>query len=78
MLSNATCTALRGGGQKQRVAIARAALRNPPILILDEATSALDTENERLVQRALAGLVALFTTLFVAVKTRIQFMTASV
>jgi ATP-binding cassette subfamily B protein len=46
------------GGQRQRVAIARAILRDAPILLLDEATSALDAENERLVQRGLANLMA--------------------
>ncbi len=45
------------GGQRQRVAIARAVLKDPDILILDEATSALDSENEKLVQQALAALI---------------------
>jgi ATP-binding cassette, subfamily B, bacterial MsbA len=54
------------GGQRQRISIARAILKNPPILIMDEATSALDTENEILVQEALARLMQNRTTIVVA------------
>ena len=42
------------GGEKQRVAIARVLLKDPAIVVLDEATSHLDSENESLVQQALA------------------------
>jgi ATP-binding cassette, subfamily B, bacterial len=54
------------GGQRQRLAIARAFLRDAPIILLDEATSALDDESERLVQEALARLVAGRTVIAVA------------
>jgi ATP-binding cassette subfamily B protein len=54
------------GGQRQRIAIARAILADRPVLLLDEATSALDSESERLVQAALARLMAGRTSLVIA------------
>ncbi|MEL6744422.1 MAG: ABC transporter, partial [Pseudomonadota bacterium] len=41
-------------------------LKDAPILLLDEATSALDAESEKLVQRALDGLMENRTTLVIA------------
>ncbi len=54
------------GGEKQRVAIARMLLKNPAVVILDEATSHLDTENEQLVQQALATALDGRTALIIA------------
>ncbi len=53
-------------GEKQRLIIARAILADPAILILDEATSSLDTESEKLLQKALARIMANRTCFVVA------------
>ena len=54
------------GGEKQRLAIARMLLKDPAVVILDEATSHLDSENEQLVQRALAEGMTGRTSLVIA------------
>jgi ATP-binding cassette subfamily B protein len=54
------------GGEKQRLSIARMLLKNPAVVILDEATSHLDSENEALVQEALAKALAGRTAIVIA------------
>ena len=54
------------GGEKQRLAIARMLLKDPAIVILDEATSHLDSENEHLIQEALAVALVGRTSLVIA------------
>ena len=54
------------GGEKQRLAIARVLLKRPAVVVLDEATSHLDSENEALVQSALATALAGRTAVVIA------------
>jgi ATP-binding cassette subfamily B protein len=54
------------GGEKQRIAIARMLLKDPCVVVLDEATSHLDTENEALVQHALAEALRGRTSIVIA------------
>jgi ATP-binding cassette subfamily B protein len=54
------------GGEKQRLSIARLLLKAPAIVVLDEATSHLDSENEALIQQALAMALAGRTAIVIA------------
>ena len=54
------------GGECQRIAIARAILKDAPIIILDEVTAYIDPENEAVIQRAVAKLVANKTGIVIA------------
>ena len=58
------------GGERQRISIARALLKNAPIILLDEATASLDSENEVLVQKAIARLVEGKTVIMIAHRLR--------
>lgn len=53
-------------GQKQLLSLARAILADPALLVLDEATSSVDAETERLVQEAVATVLAHRTSIVVA------------
>ena len=54
------------GGEKQRLSIARLLLKAPAVVVLDEATSHLDSENEALIQQALAVALAGRTAVVIA------------
>ena len=54
------------GGERQRLAIARVLVKDPAIVVLDEATSHLDSENEALVQQALAEALRGRTAIVIA------------
>ena len=54
------------GGQRQRLAIARTILIDPPVLVLDDSTSSVDVETERLIHKAMAGVMKGRTTFVIA------------
>lgn len=54
------------GGERQHIAIARAMLKDAPVVVLDEATAYIDPENEAVIQRAVAKLVADKTVIVIA------------
>ncbi len=53
-------------GQRQLLAFARALVADPRILILDEATSNIDTHTEKIIQTALATMLANRTSFVIA------------
>lgn len=53
------------GGQRQRVALARAVFRRPRVVVLDEPNAHLDTEGEAALNRTIAQLKGLGTTVIV-------------
>ena len=54
------------GGERQRISIARAMLKDAPVVILDEATAYTDPENEAIVQKSVAKLIAGKTIIVIA------------
>src|SRR5207244_7908558 len=53
-------------GQAQLLAFARVFLRDPGVVVLDEASSRLDPTTERLVERAVDGLLESRTAIVIA------------
>lgn len=53
-------------GEKQLISFARAIIADPAIMILDEATSSIDTQSEKIIQDAIAKLLAGRTSFVVA------------